>query len=219
MTEKDNEAPIVHIVDDDDGVRYALMRLFNDAGFENRTYISGDEFIETFSAGHVGCLVVDIRMPGMSGLEVLSALKDKGIRMPVIVITGHGDVKTGVQAMKSGAFDFIEKPFSDETLLDAVQTAIKQHTQQRASAQQRDRVAKMFAALSNREREVLDEMLKGEPNKRIAGNLNLSEKTIEFHRANIMKKMASHSFADLIKKTLLVIPLDSADVLTGDGKN
>jgi len=198
------EKSIVHIVDDDDAVRYALIQLFNSVNLENQAYASGDDFIETFTGDHTGCLVIDIRMPGMSGLEVQRALKDKGVEIPVIVITGHGDVETGVRAMKSGAFDFIQKPFSDQTLLGAVQSAIQKHTEQRVGAEERDHITKMFSSLSGREREILDKILNGEPNKRIAGTLNLSEKTIEYHRANIMKKMAAHSLADLIKKTLSI---------------
>jgi len=205
-TDPNEEAPIVHIVDDDDAVRYALMRLFGSVNLECRTYISGDEFIEKFTGGHPGCLVVDIRMPGLSGLEVQRVFKGKGIHMPVIVITGFGDTDTGVRAMKDGAFDFIQKPFSDQTLLDAAQSAIQTHIELRAKERDLENIKVRFASLSDREREVLDGILNGDPNKRIADKLNLSEKTIEFHRANIMKKMAARSLADLIRKTLSIEP-------------
>lgn len=211
-TEAEQETPIVYIVDDDDAVRYALTGLFDSVGLKNQSYTSGDEFIETFTGGQAGCLVVDIRMPGMSGLEVQRSLKDKGIIIPVIVITGHGDIETGIQAMKNGAFDFIQKPVSDEALLDIVQAAIQQHMEQRTSGHERDRIALMLGSLSKREHEVLDKIIDGEPNKRIAKELNLSEKTIEFHRANIMKKMAARSLADLIRKTLQVKPVDAPGV-------
>lgn len=196
------EHPIVHIVDDDDAVRYALTRLCDSANLRCQAYASGEEFLDVFKGDVAGCLVIDIKMPGMSGLEVQRTLIDKVLEIPVIVITGHGDIETGIRAMKSGAFDFIQKPFTDQALLDAIQAAVQKHTEQRAGWQEREHVAKMFATLSQREREVLDEIVNGEPNKRIAAKFDLSEKTIEYHRANIMKKLAARSLADLIKKTL-----------------
>ena len=199
-----HEELLIHIVDDDEAIRYALSGLLNSVDLDHQVYESGDAFLEAYKPAQPGCLVIDIRMPGKSGLEVLRILKDQGATLPVIVITGHGDTATGVRAMKNGAFDFIEKPFSDQALLDTVQAAIAFHINQWDEAKEREATLKMFESLSGREREVLAGIVDGEPNKRIAGNLNLSEKTIEYHRANIMRKMASRSLADLIKKVLLV---------------
>lgn len=203
-TELTHEAPLIHIVDDDEAIRYALAGMFRSVDLDHRTYESGDAFLAAYKSDQPGCLVIDIRMPGKSGLDVLRILKEQGSTLPVIVITGHGDTQTGVRAMKNGAFDFIEKPFSDQVLLDTVQSAIAFHINQWDEAQVREETAKMYAKLSDRERDVLSGIVDGEPNKRIAGNLNLSEKTIEYHRANIMRKMASRSLADLIKKVLLI---------------
>lgn len=202
-TEPKPEEAIVHIVDDDGAVRYALGRLLESVRLKYQAYESGDAFVEQYTHKQPGCLVLDMRMPGMSGLEVQRTLNERNLSLPIIVITGHGDTQTGVQAMKNGAFDFIQKPFNDQHLLDIVHAAIQSHTEQWAKDREKEFVATRFASLSERERDVLDGILNGEPNKRIAGNLNLSEKTIEYHRANIMKKMDARSLADLIKKTLL----------------
>ena len=194
----------IFVVDDDDAVRDSLCRLFASIDLVSEAFASGEEFLASYQPGDPGCLVVDMRMPGMNAFEVQEALAARGSNLPVIVITGYGDVASGVRAMKAGAVDFIEKPFEEQALLEMVQKSIAQSLADSKRSAAFEEIQHSLDSLTRREREVLDCIVSGEPNKRIAFMLVLSEKTVEFHRANIMKKMQARSLADLIQKTLRV---------------
>ncbi|HEY1877922.1 MAG TPA: response regulator FixJ [Rhizomicrobium sp.] len=192
---------VVHLIDDDEHVRRALAFLLGTAGFAVKVYESASAFLEKFEQGSNGCIVSDVRMPGIDGLQLLKKLKKIGARTPVIIMTGHADVALAVEAMKAGAVDFIEKPFPDETLINAIRTALAMgdRTQSAGDAEQ---VRARLATLSQREREVLDGLLAGHPNKTIAYDLGLSPRTVEVHRANVMTKMGASSLSELVRMTL-----------------
>ena len=195
---------VVCIVDDDPAVRDSLKWLLSSVDLEVETYASAQEFIDAYDPDQQGCVLVDVRMPGMSGLELQEELSTRGTNLPVIVITGHSDVQMAVRAMKSGAFDFIEKPFNDQALLDLVQKAIEENKATIQVQSQQNEIQDRFSLLSPREREVLSQIVAGEPNKRIAFNLSLSEKTVEAHRAKVMEKTRAGSLAELIKMATLL---------------
>ena len=178
--------------------------LLSSVDLEVETYASAQEFIDAYDPDQQGCVLVDVRMPGMSGLELQEELSSRGTNLPVIVITGHSDVQMAVRAMKSGAFDFIEKPFNDQALLDLVQKAIEENKATIQVQSQQNEIQDRFSLLSPREREVLSQIVAGEPNKRIAFNLSLSEKTVEAHRAKVMEKTRAGSLAELIKMATLL---------------
>jgi two-component system response regulator FixJ len=192
---------VVHLIDDDEHVRRALAFLLGTAGFAVKVYESASVFLEKFEQGSNGCIVSDVRMPGVDGLQLLKKLRKLGARTPVIIMTGHADVALAVEAMKAGAVDFIEKPFPDEMLINAIRTALAMgdSTQAAGDAEQ---VRARLATLSQREREVLDGLLAGHPNKTIAYDLGLSPRTVEVHRANVMTKMGASSLSQLIRMTL-----------------
>ena len=190
---------VVHIVDDDDAVRQSLAFLLSSAGLPVRLYESASAFLAGLSAPQSGCLVTDIRMSGMSGIELLKALRERSFSMPAIVITGHGDVPLAVEAMKAGAVDFIEKPFEEETILNAVKRALEQGSGENGDG---NVVAARLAILSERERQVLEGLVAGHPNKTIAYDLGTSPRTIEVHRARVMEKMHARSLADLVRMVL-----------------
>ncbi len=194
---------LVHVVDDDHELREALRFLFDSVGLNVKTYASAEEFLEATPAGGSECLLTDVRMPGLSGLELQDLLAARQSTLPVIVITGHGDIRMAVRAMRAGAFDFIEKPLIDKDLLGRVRRAIA--FSRRAANTRGDwrDVRRMLETLTLREREVLDHVVSGEPNKMIAFHLGISEKTVEFHRANVMEKMTATSFADLIRSVVM----------------
>lgn len=194
----------VYVVDDDAAVRDSLERLFKSVDIDVRTFESGEEFLDACPDDALGCLVVDLRMPGMSAFDIQSEVKARMVNLQVIIITGYGDVETGVRAMKEGAFDFIEKPFNDQSLLEKVQHAIETSQQSQEALERIRMLRRDFDTLTSRETDVLQHILAGEPNKQIAFELDLSEKTIEFHRANVMKKTHSRSLASLVHKALLV---------------
>lgn len=202
MTEA--QQPIIFVVDDDEAVRDSLVQLFLSVGITVNAYASGREFLDGYTAGVPGCLITDIRMPGMSGMEIQQEMNTLCINLPIVMITGHGDVETGIRAMKAGAFDFIQKPFNDQRLLEVVNLAIEKNVVDVKRTGELSAVRENIADLSARERQVLDLIVEGMPNKRIADNLELSDKTVEFHRANIMKKMHAKTLAELIRKSLLV---------------
>jgi two-component system response regulator FixJ len=195
-----HDSAIIHVVDDDEAVRQSLAFLLGSAGFAVRLYDSAMSFLAAGVAG--GCLITDIRMPGMSGLDLLHALRAKACGLPIIVITGHGDVPLAVEAMKAGAVDFIEKPFDQEVLLSAVRTALDR-SGGGSSEEERVATAKL-ASLSARERQVLEGLVAGQSNKAIARDLGISPRTVEVYRANLMTKLEARSLSELIRMALRV---------------
>ena len=192
-----DEAPLVHVVDDDAGIRDSIDFLVSSVGYQCRTYASAEDFLERFKAGSPGCLVVDVRMSSMSGLELQRLLVERGATLGVVFVTGHGDVPMAVKAMRGGAVDFLEKPFNDQRLLDCINEALRYSTQATAGAVCRAAIDARLARLTTREREVLDLVVAGKPNKVIAATLDISVKTVEVHRSNVMEKMAVMSVAEL----------------------
>ncbi|CAK0773051.1 Transcriptional regulatory protein FixJ [Gammaproteobacteria bacterium] len=198
-----SQQPTVFVVDDDPAVRDSLRLLLESVGLVAETFSSAHQFLDATEPEQSGCVLLDIRMPGMSGLELQRRLVARGITLPVIIITGHGDVTTAVQAMKTGAVDFLEKPFNDQVLLDRIHDAINRDTQARRARAEQDEVGRHLATLSPREVEVLDLIIAGKANKVIALDLGISEKTVEAHRARTMDKMQVRSTADLVRTVLL----------------
>lgn len=199
------DQPLVLLVDDDEGIRNSVRYLLASVGVDCRTFASGRELLELKAQGAPavpGCILLDIRMPGMSGIEVLAELKRLGCTLPVIMVTGHGDVPLAVAAMKAGAEDFIEKPYKDQLLLDTVNAAIRKSHAMIASRADRDAVQARLALLSRREREVLALVLKGRQNKEIATALAISVKTVEGHRQMAMEKMRARSVVELARVVL-----------------
>lgn len=193
---------IVHVVDDDDAMRHSLLFLLDCAGIEARGYDSALAFLASLDAMERGCIVTDVRMPGMSGLELVGRLKESGVSDPVIMITGHGDVPLAVAAMKAGVSDFIEKPFDDQQLLSAVRAGLDKGRDIRAGEDERRLVQERIDALSGREREVLDGLVEGKPNKIIAFDLGISARTVEIYRANVMTKMQARSLSELVRMVM-----------------
>ena len=193
---------IVHLIDDDEDVRRAIAFLLGTAGMAVKVYESASAFLEKCDDFQSGCIVSDVRMPGIDGLELLRRLNQKGSRLPVVVMTGHADVALAVAAMKEGAVDFIEKPFSDEVLLAAIQVAFDREKKAASSDTRTAEVRKRLTSLTAREREVLDGLLVGHPNKTIAYDLGISPRTIEVHRANVMTKMAASSLSELVRMVI-----------------
>ena len=191
--------PTVYVVDDDDGMRRALDALLSTVGYKTAVFSHPGEFLGDFKPDSAGCLVLDIRMPEMSGLEVQQQLNRKGSMLPVIFITGHGDVPMAVQAMKEGAFEFIQKPFRDQDLLDRINHALKQDAENRNTVARRADIQHRLGSLTARERQVMDMVVDGAANKVIAIDLALSERTVEIHRAKVMEKMGARSVAHLVK--------------------
>lgn len=194
---------IVHIIDDDEAMRDSLSFLLETAECESRTYESATAFLAALPALAGGCIVTDIRMPEMSGMELIRRLRERGISLPVIVITGHADVPLAVEAMKAGVVDFIEKPFGDEILLSAVRQAMARAVDQQAEHEARADVLARIETLSGRERDVLDGLVAGRGNKVIAFDLGISPRTVEIYRANLMTKMGASGLSDLVRMTLL----------------
>ena len=196
--------PTVFVVDDDDAVRRFLSGLIASVELNVETYASAQEFLDAYERGRGGCLVLDIRMPGMSGLELQKELVTRDIRIPVVILTGHGDVQIAVQAMKAGAFDFIEKPFNNELLLDRIQKAVAQLADATSDRVKRDDIADRVSLLTPRERQIMDMVANGEMNKMIAHRLSISEKTVEIHRSRVMEKMQAKSLADLVRMVVIM---------------
>ena len=204
-----NEA-IVHVIDDDEAVRDSLAFLFDSAELPVTTHESAVAFLANLPEHIDGCIVTDVRMPEMSGLDLLNDLRNRGVSAPVVIITGHGDVPLAVEAMKSGAYDFLEKPFDDERLLEIVRRAIQTPRQQgegAASGEQAE-VRSRIMRLSQRERQVLKRLVEGQLNKTIAWELGISARTVEVYRAKLMAKMEANAFADLVRMALLAGPID-----------
>ena len=194
---------IVHVIDDDEAVRRSLDFLLRAAGLTVRTYDSAEAFLSALPQIEVGCVITDVRMPGMSGIELLQRLDEMHVKLAVIVITGHGDVPLAVEAMKSGAVDFLEKPYDDELLLRSVRSALDRSQENAFRNAQRAEVDARLATLTNREREVLQGLVAGKPNKIIAFDLAISPRTVEIYRANVMTKMAATSLSELVRMALV----------------
>ncbi|MDH5488805.1 MAG: response regulator [Rhodospirillaceae bacterium] len=205
----DNKDAVVFVVDDDDAVRESLSWLISSIGLKVETYPSAQDFLDSFIPEKHGCLIVDVRMPGMNGLELQRKLADKATCLPVIVITGHGDVQMAVRAMKDGAFDFVEKPFNDNTIIEHVEKAVRECKNRRSKESLKQEIQSLIALLTPRENEIMDMIVNGETNKSIARNLSISDKTVEAHRAKVMEKMQSSSLAELMRKVL------ASDIRTG----
>jgi two-component system response regulator FixJ len=198
--------PTVFVVDDDPAVRDSLHWLLQSVGLAVETYATGEQFLQAYDPARPGCLVLDVRMPGMSGLRLQEELAARHILLPVIILTGYAEVQTAVRALKTGAFDFIEKPYSDEVLLDHIHRALDADRQAREAATLRAEIGARFASLTPREREVMQLVTAGKANKVIASELGLSPKTIEVHRAAVMDKMGADSVAELVRLELLLHP-------------
>jgi two-component system, LuxR family, response regulator FixJ len=194
--------PTVYIVDDDDAVRSSLRLLMKSVGLQAQTAASAQDFLASFNADNPGCLVLDVRMPGMSGLELQQHLNLRGAMIPVIFITGHGDIPMAVEAMQHGAFDFLPKPFRDQDLIDRVQRALQHDGDNRGKTHHKDVIRARFDSLTPREREVLELVTQGKANKVMAGDLGVSQRTVEIHRARVMEKMEARSLAELVKMML-----------------
>lgn len=194
--------PIVFVVDDETPIRDALRMLLRSVGLATRAYANAHDFLRELEPTVHGCLLADVRMPGMSGLELLETLRTKHPRLPVIIITGHGDVAMAVRAMKAGATDFIEKPFNDQVLLDAVHRALAQSRHDARTLPERAEIDARLATLTPREREVMQLVVEGKPNKVIGTRLDLSTRTVEVHRAKVMEKMQAGSLAELVRMAI-----------------
>lgn len=199
-----NARPTIFIVDDDAAVRDALKLLLRSVGQAVETFGSAQEFLDAYSEDRPGCLVLDIRMPGMSGLELQQKLNEKHSILPIIFITGHGDVPMAVEAMQAGAVDFIQKPFRDQDLIDRINQALEKDAANRSALGERNDIRRRLETLTPREREVLDLVVHGKANKVIAGDLKLSQRTVEIHRARVMEKMQASSLAHLVRMVLEV---------------
>lgn len=191
--------PVIHVIDDDEAARHALEFLIDCAGYSVRSYASAVAFLKEAEQMERGCIITDVRMPEMSGVELIGRLKTIGIQDPVIVITGHADVPLAIQAMKAGISDFIEKPFSDDAILTAVRSALARQNDRAEIERMKGHVQRRMETLSDREGEVLDGLVEGKANKVIAFDLDISARTVEVYRANVMTKMQAGSLSELVK--------------------
>ena len=197
-----DQAPTAFVVDDDDSIRTLWRWLMESNGIAVRTFATAAEFIDAYPPDAPGCLVLDLELPGMSGLELQGYLRRKGVEIPIVIVTGHGDVPSAVNAIKGGAIDFIEKPFGYRDVLSIIRGAFASDAEIRAKRAQRLDVSGRIAALTERERDVLRRVIEGKPNKIIADELDISTKTVEFHRSKMMEKMRVDSVAELVQLTL-----------------
>jgi two-component system response regulator FixJ len=195
--------PIVHVIDDDEAIRSSISFVLEMNDLPARTYASALEFLAVAGTLRGGCIVTDVRMPEMSGLELVRRLKESGVTLPVVVITGHGDVPLAVEAMRGGVVDFIEKPFDDEVLLRAIRIALDSKAVTDAHAEERQRFERMLATLSGREADVLRGVIAGKMNKVIAFELGISPRTVEVYRANVMSKTQANNLSELVRIALL----------------
>jgi two-component system, LuxR family, response regulator FixJ len=194
---------IVHLIDDDEAVRVSLSFLLEMNDLPAKTYASALEFLQVAEGISGGCVVTDVRMPEMSGLELIRHLKERGVNLPVVVITGHGDVPLAVEAMRAGVIDFIEKPFEDEVLLRSIRLAMDVRAEIDLQQQERRRFEQMLSTLSGREKDVLRGVIAGKMNKVIAHELGISPRTVEVYRANVMSKTHAHGLSELVRIALL----------------
>ncbi len=202
---------VVHLIEDDEAVRHSLVFLLATVGMPVRAYELGIAFLDSLGSLQPGCIVSDVRMPGLSGLELQRQLSELGVTLPIIIMTGHADVPLAVEAMKAGAIDFIEKPFDDEVLLSAIRVALNRQEDAGREGLESAELRKRLDTLSARERQVLDGLLAGYPNKTIAYDLGLSPRTVEVHRAHVMTKMAASSLSDLVRMALQAQALSRTD--------
>jgi len=203
-----NGAATVFIVDDDASVRKALARLIQSVGLKTQTFASAQELLDQAPPAGPGCIILDVRMPGLNGLELQAELTGRNIRTPIIFITGHGDIQMSVRAMKGGAMDFLIKPFNDKDLLGAIKTAIEKDEYFKAAQTEHSEIQRRHQTLTPREREVLRLVVKGRMNKEIAAELGAAEKTVKVHRARVMQKMQVESVAELVRAAERVESLD-----------
>ncbi|MDH3451613.1 MAG: response regulator transcription factor [Gammaproteobacteria bacterium] len=196
--------PYVYVVDDDQSVRNSLQWLLESVGIRTRVFADARSFLDTYQPGSPGCLVLDVRMPGMSGLDLQQQLRELEIDVPVIIVTGHADVPMAIRAMKDGAVDFIEKPYSDQILLERIQAALASDVQEQARRERVARIRANFDHLTFREKQIFERIVAGKPNKAIATELSISVKTVEVHRSRLMSKMQAGSLSELVKQALLL---------------
>ena len=199
-----NDQEIVFIVDDDSAVTDSLCLLLKSVDIATQAFSSGDDFLEAYDSNWKGCVLLDIRMPRISGMEVQKQLIDKDCTLPIIFITGHGDIPMAVEAMHLGAHDFVQKPFHDEELLDRIQQALISQRQQQDELSHKQSIKDNYNRLTPREKEVMSDVVRGHANKVIAIDLGLSQRTVEIHRARVMEKMKARSLADLVRRSLLI---------------
>jgi FixJ family two-component response regulator len=199
-----HERPVIYIVDDDPSVRSALESLFDTVGLSTRTYASANDFLHTYHADQPGCIVVDVRLPDMNGLEFQAKLLPLGVRLPVVVMSGYGDIPMSVHAMKRGAVDFLPKPFRDQDMLDAVMTALERDRQRRVADHDTLTIRQRFDTLSAREQQVMLLVTAGKMNKQIAADLGISEITVKIHRGAAMRKMYARTLPDLVRMAEVV---------------
>ena len=195
--------PIVHVIDDDEAARGSLEFLLRSAKLSVRSYESASDFLQIAGTLTSGCVITDIRMPDINGIELLRKVREMDVQLPVIVITGHADVPLAVEAMRIGATDFLEKPFDDDILLASVHTALGNADKEAAKFAEKAELSERLASLSSREREVMDGLVAGQPNKVIAFNLGISPRTVEIYRANAMTKMKANSLSELVRMALV----------------
>jgi FixJ family two-component response regulator len=207
-----NRNASVFIVDDDDAVRSSLRLLLKSVGLPAIAYASASEFLSAWQAEQPGCVVLDVRMPGMSGIELQHELNRRGAIMPVIFISGHADIPMAIEAIQHGAFDFLQKPFRDQDLIDRVQRALATDAQNRGELAKREVIRERFDSLTPREREVLTLVTQGKANKVMAGDLGVSQRTVEIHRARVMEKMGAASLAQLVR---MMLDLETRGVTPG----
>jgi FixJ family two-component response regulator len=201
-----NNRAVVHVVDDDASLRGALESLFESVGLDTRTYGAARDFLDASLADTPGCIVIDIRLPDMSGLEFQAQLTELGVHLPVVMMTGYGDIPMTVRAMKRGAVDFLPKPFRDQDMLDAVMVAIERDRQRRTADDDASRMRQRFETLSAREQRVMMLVTTGKMNKQVAGDLGISEITVKIHRGAAMRKMGARTLADLVRMAEAVKP-------------
>ena len=207
--EKTTAQRVVHVIDDDEALRESLAFLLRAAQLEVKSYASARAFLDGLPDESLGCVITDVRMPDLSGIDLLRRLKDLKIGVPVIVVTGHGDVALAVEAMKIGAADFFEKPFDDDLLLASVRSALREQEGQKKRYAERAEIETRIAALSPRESDVLRGLIEGRANKQIAFDLGISPRTVEIYRANLMNKMQADSLSDLVRMALVAGMLDA----------
>ncbi len=200
----ENQNITIHIVDDDSSMLEYLSALVKTLNYKSKTYSSADDFLKTYKDDGVGCLILDLRLPGISGLELQQQLAGNNIDLPVIMISGFGDISTAVNAMKAGVLDFLEKPFKGQELLDRIHSAVNKHRIDRIKNTTQSKTLGLIKSLTKREKEVMGLVVKGKANKDIAKQLGISIKTVEVHRANVMEKMAVCSVAELVRMSLEV---------------
>jgi two-component system response regulator FixJ len=198
-----DDRPVVHIIDDDPSARESLAFLLTSADIAVETHESAQSFLKALATMEVGCVITDVRMPAVSGIDLLREIRGRGLSVPVIIITGHGDVPLAVNAMRLGATDFLEKPFDDAAVLAAVGHALERREQATKNATRKAEIEQRLGSLSERERQVLNGLVAGNPNKTIAYDLGISPRTVEIYRANLMTKMAAGSLSDLVRMAMI----------------